>query len=135
MDSNNQILDQPFAEEGGERFVKVNLASAGQRLGNSIIDAIIYYILIFAYAFLIGALGVFDGMGESSGIFILTIYLLPFVYYVGMETVFGKTVGKFVTGTKVVTADGDKPELMAILGRTLCRLIPFDAFSFLGRLA
>ena len=37
-----------------------------------------------------------------------------------------------ITKTRVVTEDGQKPTAMNILGRTACRFIPFDAFSFLG---
>lgn len=32
----------------------------------------------------------------------------------------------------VVREDGGKPSLGQVLGRTACRLIPFEAFSFLG---
>ncbi|WP_163397974.1 RDD family protein [Flavobacterium fluviatile] len=45
----------------------------------------------------------------------------------------GRTAGKFVTGTIVVNQNGKKPNLIAIIIRTLSRLIPFDAFSFLGK--
>lgn len=51
-------------------------------------------------------------------------------YYFVMELVFGRTVGKIVTGTKVVRADGSRPSAGQIIGRTLSRIIPFEAFSF-----
>lgn len=54
-----------------------------------------------------------------------------FVYYVFMETKYQKTIGKFITKTKVVNKDGTKPEAGDILRRTLCRLIPLDRISFL----
>ena len=41
-------------------------------------------------------------------------------------------LGKFVTGTMVLMEDGSKPTFKDIFIRSLCRLIPFEAFSFLG---
>ena len=47
------------------------------------------------------------------------------------EAVFQRSPGKFLTGTKVVNESGGKPTFGQILGRSLCRFIPFEAFSFL----
>jgi uncharacterized RDD family membrane protein YckC len=58
--------------------------------------------------------------------------LVYFAYYVGMEASTGKTVGKYVTGTQVVTEDGEQPSGGTIFIRTLCRIIPFEPFSFFG---
>ncbi len=58
--------------------------------------------------------------------------LLAFVYYFFFEALFGRTVGKMVTGTKVVMEDGSVPSFTAILKRTLWRCVPFEQFSFLG---
>ena len=55
------------------------------------------------------------------------------LYYFIFESVSHRTLGKYVTNTKVVMQNGDEPSPRAILLRSLCRLIPFDAFSFLGR--
>lgn len=54
------------------------------------------------------------------------------LYYWIFEGFFGRTIGKLLTGTKVVADDGSRANAFAILGRTLIRLIPFEAFSFLG---
>ena len=53
-------------------------------------------------------------------------------YYIGMEVSAGKTVGKYVTGTQVITEDGELPSAGTVVIRTLCRMIPFEAFSFFG---
>jgi uncharacterized RDD family membrane protein YckC len=53
-------------------------------------------------------------------------------YYIFFEGIFGQSLGKMITGTFVVTEDGEKPNLERIMTRTLCRFIPFDTFSFLG---
>ncbi|QHI34861.1 hypothetical protein IMCC3317_02060 [Kordia antarctica] len=52
-------------------------------------------------------------------------------YYAIMEIKFQKTIGKFVTKTKVVKINGEKPENRDIIYRSFYRLIPFDRISFL----
>ena len=52
-------------------------------------------------------------------------------YYTVLEGFTGRTLGKFITRTYVVTAEGLKPGFLTILGRTLCRFIPFEALTFL----
>lgn len=42
----------------------------------------------------------------------------------------GRSIGKYFTKTKVVMEDGSVPKTTDIILRTLCRLIPFNAFSF-----
>lgn len=54
------------------------------------------------------------------------------VYYIFFESLTGRTLGKFITGTKVVNENGLKASFGQILGRSFSRLIPFEAFSFFG---
>ena len=54
------------------------------------------------------------------------------LYFIITEGVYQKSVGKFITGTKVVTATGGRPTFGQIVGRTFARFIPFEAFSFLS---
>jgi uncharacterized RDD family membrane protein YckC len=50
--------------------------------------------------------------------------LLAGVYYVVMESVFGRTIGKMLTGIKVVDdTTGGRPGVLAAFVRTLFRLI------------
>jgi uncharacterized RDD family membrane protein YckC len=42
----------------------------------------------------------------------------------------GRTIGKLLTGTTVVTDYGSKPSTGAFMLRTLSRFMPFEAFSF-----
>jgi uncharacterized RDD family membrane protein YckC len=53
------------------------------------------------------------------------------LYYVIQEYFFGQTLGKFLTGTIVISADGAKPSVGQIFGRTFGRFIPFEPFSYL----
>ena len=55
-----------------------------------------------------------------------TLYVwigLMLAYFPVMEAVFGKSVGKFVTRTRVVDAAGQRPSFVQALVRTLFRLV------------
>lgn len=52
------------------------------------------------------------------------------LYYTFCEKAFrGYTLGKFVSGTRVIREDGDELTLKDAFLRSLCRLVPFEAFS------
>lgn len=44
----------------------------------------------------------------------------------------GRTIGKMITKTRTVTEDLKTPDFGVILTKSFCRVIPFEAFSFLG---
>jgi uncharacterized RDD family membrane protein YckC len=50
---------------------------------------------------------------------------------VSCEWLTGRSLGKLATGTRVIAAEGGPPSFARVLGRTLARFIPFEAFSFL----
>jgi uncharacterized RDD family membrane protein YckC len=52
--------------------------------------------------------------------------------YIFCEGLFGITVGKLVTGTKVVNEQGLAPSLGQVIGRSFSRLVPFEPLSFLA---
>ena len=114
-------------------------ASTGKRLANYLIDTIATIILVFLLAFTMGvvlALVAPDALVifEDDNIFVN--YLFSFVagsiYFLLIEGVTGRSLGKLITNTKVVDMEGNKPDFGTIFVRTLCRFIPFDAFSYLG---
>ncbi len=76
--------------------------------------------------------------GEGAAQFLASVpdiiyaVLISLFYYIGLESLFGRTVGKLVTGTIVVNELGSKASFGQIIGRSFARLIPFEAFSFLG---
>jgi len=104
-------------------------ASTGTRFLNYLIDVFCFYIILFCFGIvfaLFGMLWLFEGAMAYLVAFIFTL-----LYYIFFEGVFGKTPGKYLTKTSVTVKDGSKPDIMKIMGRTLCRFIPFEAFSFL----
>lgn len=99
-------------------------ASILRRLSNHLIDNVVIQIIS----------GVFFASGVYSESVLMSIvgsFIYLIGYYVICESVWGRTVGKLVTGTKVVDKDGNKPSLLRILGRSFARWIPFEALSFL----
>lgn len=52
------------------------------------------------------------------------------VYYTLCEKAFrGHTLGKLLTGTRVIREDGEELTFKDALLRSLCRMVPFDALS------
>ena len=108
------------------------LASTGKRFLNSLIDSILIYALTVAY-------GIYNALNSSyandymdEGTFYFLFIIIYFLYSSIFELTTGKTLGKLITKTHVVKEDGEKLDLKTAIGRSLCRIIPFDAFSFLG---
>lgn len=117
------------------------LAEKSKRFVNNLIDGILCYALTLG----IGMLGNrlysnygFDGLAigdiEQNTLKLNILHLaISIVFYGLFETLTLRTPGKYITGTKVIMRDGKRPGETSILLRTLCRLIPFEAISFLGR--
>lgn len=100
--------------------------SSLNRLIHFIVDTLIWLIIVFI---LTSPLNVNDDTELLIGYLILIASY--FAYYIFMETKYQKTIGKFITKTKVVNKNGTKPNFGDIVKRTFCRFIPFDRFSFL----
>ena len=109
---------------------EVIAASTGRRFLNFVLDYI--FVQVFVVVVGIGFLLIdkFETFEEIPDI-LLGIIMMT-IYYVPMEFGFGKSIAKFITGTRVVTADGGSPSLGQIVGRTFARFIPFEPFSFFG---
>ena len=101
-----------------------------------VIDRAVLYGIFFFWGLIAGATGLgLDLLYEIAYNRFLDILVTVVVYvaYCGiLEYASGKTIGKILVGTRVVKEDGSKPDLVTIIKRSLCRIIPFDAFSFLS---
>lgn len=113
------------AEE--QKQIESNKVSAFTRFIHFIVDTVAFFIVAFVLSLLLEPF-----LTKSNEEFIVLIIILIsfFSYYTFMETKYQKTIGKFITGTKVITKDGNKPETGDVIRRTACRLIPFDRVSF-----
>lgn len=128
-----KIKEKATVDKEQRQKVDSNVVGSGTRFINFLLDFIVWLVFASLISFIIGLF--VPVTSENQGILTLLIYLIFFgsfiAYYAIMEIKFQKTVGKFVTKTKVVTMNGEKPENGEIIARTFCRLIPFDRLSFL----
>ncbi|MEI6296991.1 MAG: RDD family protein [bacterium] len=111
-----------------------------KRFVNLLIDFLCMALISYPFWITFGAIFSFIGMdvvtnfiididkvseGRGSGVVLL------FFYYLFFESLFQKSPSKFITRTKVVTFEGKKPNFSTIVTRTISRVIPLDALSFL----
>ncbi len=112
------------------------LASTGKRFLNYLIDIIIFNIItsIVKDVFFYNAgtlyaynpyVSLFLGLLISYGCFVV-------LYFLSESAFKGRTIGKFITGTKAVNANGTDMQPKTILIRNLCRIVPFEPLSAFG---
>lgn len=106
----------------------IYVSSKYRRFFEYLIDRIAIYILVVAY---LCTKDEYEVLYMSEGEYILISVCILLAYYFILELLFSQTLGKLILGLQVVGEDGKKPSVMAILKRTIFRLIPFDALSFL----
>lgn len=126
----NEINRKATLEKEVLNNLKFSHASTGKRLLNFIIDFISFAIIfrLIGEFFQIFMNINIDKDASPYMLFMLIAFLINYGF---MEFKFQKTLGKFITKTKVLTTEGERPSLNDILSRTFCRLIPFDRLSFL----
>ncbi|HEV7279163.1 MAG TPA: RDD family protein [Pirellulaceae bacterium] len=115
-------------------------AAQNLRLFNFIIDNVVLYAATVALSFVIAVVALSAGREEIldwlDGFPGIALGLgLRLAYYIALESLFGRTLGKLATGTVVVDEHGQKPTFGQVCLRSICRFIPFEPFSFLGRVA
>ncbi|MDR1877238.1 MAG: RDD family protein [Flavobacteriaceae bacterium] len=118
-------------------IVEDNQASKWIRLANHIIDMIVYYLFIYVLAIFIIITRVGTSLSFLGNNFLAQLVFALFyaLFMFGMETLLkGKSIGKIITGTKVVTEYGEKPTISEFLARSFSRIVPFEPFSFLGNM-
>ena len=132
--------DNPYrspASVVAEVHVAQSMVDAGKwrRFFNLVLDYIAILLIVFVstiVAIIAGGEGVvrwMDGMGAWQELLLRIAVLLA--YYIVMEGMFGLTIGKWITCTRVVDERGGPPTWRQAVLRSLARLIPFEAFSVL----
>jgi uncharacterized RDD family membrane protein YckC len=109
----------------------VGPAEKWRRFGTLLVDYGCFMVLCFAFGIAIAVVFGAHGLAILRRIPNLLLgSVLLFCYYVPFEAVWSRTPGKWVFGTVVIDQGGARPSFRQILGRTACRFIPFEAFSF-----
>ncbi len=131
--------EDTFIQEKLNKSLKDKKGGLWRRAVNVTIDSL--FILFFAYSFGILIELIIEAIDHSmlgildKNIYIAKIYLylVYFFYYSTFEGFFGRTIGKMITGTKVVgVADGGKINFGTAMLRTIIRFVPFDFISLFG---
>lgn len=130
----------PGANAGGgapddDRALLYPRASLSQRFFNNLIDTLVFLGIVMTVGMILALSA--ESLGGSAetvfsdgGLFNLVSYVIFLLYYFGMEAATGRTVGKLLTGTKVVRlGDCGRAPLAAIFLRSVIRFVPFNALS------
>lgn len=123
-----QELDDILDYEENIQDLTEFLANKSTRFANYLVD---YIFLVIIQLSLVFGSGMVEALAGNPWINLIGL-VFQLLYYILGEEMFGKTPAKFITQTKVVMADGSKPPLGKIIGRSFARIVPFEAFSFLG---
>ena len=112
-------------------------ATKGKRFANYIIDLIVCTILGALFGAVLGVVLVLtnanvDSFFDNKFFNYALGVLINIIYFTIIEASSGRSIGKLITKTKVVNEDGSKMDFKTSLIRSLCRNIPFNAFSFLN---
>ncbi|WGH74304.1 RDD family protein [Tenacibaculum tangerinum] len=138
FDENHTIKEAVLAKKA-ENELENQLAGQGIRFANYLLDRIFLLIISVITGYLWGmilvvvspnSLNSLESMGRLEEFF--WGFVIGFFYYSFFEALTGRSLAKLITNTKVVDENGNKPTFEMILVRSLCRYIPFNAFSFLG---
>jgi len=99
-------------------------ASLGARFANLMLDSIgrMGFMLLLMTPLMLLKLEAASGVAVLVGLL---------GYHFLFEVTLGRTPAKFLTGTRVVSADGSRASAGQIFGRTLARFVPFEPLSFL----
>lgn len=129
-----------------DNHVEYTKASQGSRFLNFLVDNLLMqFVLSYAtgylFAYILSALApdMLDSLvseEKSIEFFLISLALSYFnylIYYTFCETAFkGYTLGKLITGTRAIRADGGKLTFKDALLRSLSRIVPFEVFSGFG---
>lgn len=123
LDWNKHYIKERIKKKIKEKHRTIEPTTVGKRFANDVLDIIGVYVLGSILFYRI------DFFYNMQG-WLFSIIVMQ-LYYTTFECICAKTPAKFITGTKVVTEYGEKPDFKTIFLRTLIRIVPFEPFSFL----
>lgn len=114
------------------------------RLAHYLIDKIVVYFIIFAFGVMSSLLFRLTGndffleivqkmatVGRVTDILITSSIYFVYIFFIEYITK-GRSLGKYITGSKVIGIDGNEPTFKDYFIRNICRFVPLDILSFLG---
>lgn len=138
----------PTADQRGDLFseedyIDYTEASNTQRFLNYLIDVLLMrFVISYGTSYLLIQFLLAVAPDAAYALFsetylLLATYIIALInhllYYTICEKAFrGHTLGKVITGTRAIREDGEELTFKDALLRSLCRLVPFEAFSAWG---
>lgn len=109
------------------------LASYGSRFGGQFMDILITYLGAFLFLVLLIWMGIFDWTALNA-LFALITFFLRTPYYVLSELIWnGRTLGKRIAGTRVISHDGRRLTPHQVVARNILKeveiFLPFGLFA------
>lgn len=115
-------------ENKTENKIIYTTAPLSKRIVNYLIDVIIVSLIVFTLGTSL-QIEISTAKGEITEMGFLIMMLTIVIYYFLLESIFGKTIGKFITRTKVISNDGGKASFLQCFIRAAARLLPFEQIS------
>lgn len=134
-----KLIEKAEHQYGEEVSVSYTDATLWQRFFHMVADSII---AVMVFCWVLRPLIWMDGVQHfllalqavvgERGALTLVILFFGTIYYVLTEGLFGASPAKLLTETRILTDSGHQPGIGNILGRTICRYVPFESLSFFG---
>lgn len=123
------ILVEPQKIKEKVQMINLHLSKVSRqlRLFHFLVDIAFIYLVGFSTGFALSFLIGQDKVLEHQ---YFIGFIVLFATFFIQESIFGKTIGKFITKTHVVNSHGGKPTIWQLVLRNASRVIPFEPFTF-----
>ncbi len=134
MSDLSEILDSNLEKTE----LKLIPAEKGKRFLNYLLDVVFFFFILAIFGIIAALtsdalLGFISDLEANPILDRIITAILYAIYYIVMESALkGKSIGKYLTKTRVVAYDGSTPSLNTFAIRSLSRIVPFEGLSFLG---
>lgn len=108
------------------------LLSKSKRIINLLIDTMVVGILTLFVMIILDYAGINSKFISTKSNIKIIFIVIQICYYLILEYTLNKTIGKFITHSKVVNLDFSKPNFFQLIIRTVIRFVPFEFLSFIN---
>jgi uncharacterized RDD family membrane protein YckC len=122
-----------------EYYAKRPVRSLGQglRFVNLLVDMVAFQVLLNVIGYLVEQMELLTKFNPYvNNTFVLIGGIILLISYPGLYTIceykWQRTPGKFLTSSWVIDEYGNRPELRALMLRSVIRYVPFEMFSCMG---
>lgn len=121
------------------QIVDRHRASKGARFANYLIDLVAFYIVFFVVLMIIMLISPAyrEWIANSNDLTQRLLGIISYILFSFLVEAFtgGRSLGKLITGTRVIMTDGQKPSVGNYFLRNIIRgIILVDQLSFLGKM-